>query len=194
MDIEKYTEFEGLKIRINYNNDAGSINIKLKKKSNIHVKSEYETDTNLRTKEKISNVDKNDKKSTLLITFTITAALLIAPILFTWNSDQTNPSLLLVQIIIVIPFFYQLIKIREKIERDVIKSANDTVLFFVTAVTSALLILKTTPDYNIDLFAFLMKNPAGCFIISCYTILLIIKTFIAFLEFLENKKKYKSEK
>ncbi|MBN3192184.1 hypothetical protein H4F64_18480 [Pectobacterium brasiliense] len=194
MDIEKDAEVKGLKIRINYNDDAGSINIKLKNKSNIHVKSEYEIDTDFRTKEKISNVDKNDKKSALLINFAITVTLLIALILFTWDSIQITPWLLLVQIIIVTPFFYQLIRTKEKIERDVIKAANDTFLFLVTAATTALLTLKTIPNYNIDPFAVLMTNSIGCLMIFCYTLLLIIKAIIASLELLENKKKYKSEK
>ncbi|HCJ3731281.1 TPA: hypothetical protein NRZ49_005368, partial [Klebsiella pneumoniae] len=108
--------------------------------------------------------------------------------------DLSSPYLLVFPICIVIPFFYRLVELKNKTERDLIKSANDTVLFSVSALTTALLTLKTLPNTSIDFFDKFMINNIGYLVICLYTILLIVKAIVARFEYKENMLKYKSEK
>ncbi|EQA4525950.1 hypothetical protein ACX290_003983 [Escherichia coli] len=108
--------------------------------------------------------------------------------------DLSSPFLLVIPICIVIPFFYRLVELKNKTERDLIKSANDTVLFSVSALTTALLTFKTLLNTSMDIFDKFMINNIGYLIICLYTILLIIKAFVARFEYKENMLKYKAEK
>ncbi|GBO47682.1 hypothetical protein MFFDBJGM_00685 [Pectobacterium versatile] len=138
---------------------------------------------------------KNDNKLSLINNFKITIFLLILSFLLIWALNIEHPMIILVPILITACFFYRLIKIKDKTERDVIKSANDTVLFSITAITTSFLSLNTLTNYNIDLFGSLMKGEAmGCIAIFYYTILLVIKASIARFELNENLNKYNLEK
>ncbi|MEI7352923.1 hypothetical protein WCU98_24450, partial [Pectobacterium parmentieri] len=106
---------------------------------------------------------KNDNKLSLINNFKITIFLLILSFLLIWALNIEHPMIILVPILITACFFYRLIKIKDKTERDVIKSANDTVLFSITAITTSFLSLNTLTNYNVDLFGSLMKGEAmGC--------------------------------
>ncbi|HGP1209748.1 TPA: hypothetical protein ACLFZW_005300, partial [Klebsiella pneumoniae] len=120
--------------------------------------------------------------------------LLFVLIILFFFFDLSSPYLLVFPICIVIPFFYRLVELKNKTERDLIKSANDTVLFSVSALTTALLTLKTLPNTSIDFFDKFMINNIGYLVICLYTILLIVKAIVARFEYKENMLKYKSEK
>lgn len=154
----------------------------------------HEKDTSLKTKEKTSNVIKSDKNK-LMTSFIGAIVLFLILMLTTWIFDLNHELMLLIPIIIVVPFFYHLIKIKSKPERDLIKSANDTILFSFAALTTALLTLNTIPNYSLDLFDYFMKDRLlGCLAISYYTILLIVKAVIARFEFSDNLTTYKLNK
>ncbi|WP_248465822.1 hypothetical protein [Pectobacterium versatile] len=138
---------------------------------------------------------KNDNKLSLINNFKITIFLLILSFLLIWALNIEHPMIILVPILITACFFYRLIKTKDKTERDIIKSANDTVLFSITAITTSFLSLNTLTNYNVDLFGSLIKGEAmGCIAIFYYTILLVIKASIARFELNENLNKYNLEK
>ncbi len=130
----------------------------------------------------------------LIDTYKRSIKLLFVLIILFFFFDLSSPYLLVFPICIVIPFFYRLVELKNKTERDLIKSANDTVLFSVSALTTALLTLKTLPNTSIDFFDKFMINNIGYLVIYLYTILLIVKAIVARFEYKENMLKYKSEK
>lgn len=69
---------------------------------------------------------------------------------------------------------------------DLIKSCNDSVLFLISAVTTALLIYKTIELQSNDIFNLLMHNRTGYIMVCFYSILFIIKASIAMRESYEN--------
>ncbi|MGA7586873.1 hypothetical protein [Rouxiella badensis] len=74
-------------------------------------------------------------------------------------------------------------------QRDAIKSCNDTILFSVSVVTTAILTFKTIGLPHDDFFKVLMTNRIGYFLVCSYAILLTIKASIAFSESIEKVKK-----
>ncbi|WP_323636971.1 hypothetical protein [Pectobacterium polaris] len=185
MDIEKEknAETEGVKMELNYKDDNG--------------KSNDEIDTSLETKKTSNNTTESDKKSTLIriltITFTTLFTLLILLVL-TFIFDFNHPITLLIPVGCIGAFFYYYIKMKNKNERDIIKSSIDMVLFIITAITASLLIPNTLSNYQINVFDSVMKgNPLGCVAIAYYTMLLIIKAIISRFELRDNIIKYNSK-
>ncbi|MEN4833051.1 hypothetical protein [Pantoea vagans] len=66
--------------------------------------------------------------------------------------------------------------------RDFIKACNDTVLFCISCITTAILIFKTINLPQQDPFEILMTNRVGYLLVCIYTILFAIKASIAFSE------------
>lgn len=78
---------------------------------------------------------------------------------------------------------------RTKEIRDFIKSVNDTIIFMISTVITALLIFKTSGLGNSEIFDKYMTNSVGYFLICTYTILLVTKASVAFSESIDNYKK-----
>lgn len=73
-------------------------------------------------------------------------------------------------------------------QRDVIKACNDTIIFAVSVVTTAVLTFKTIDLPHDDYFKLLMTNRIGYLLVCSYTFLFIIKTSVALSESIEKVK------
>ena len=86
-----------------------------------------------------------------------------------------SPFYLLIPIIPVVYILFRIIRTKNKIERDVIKSLNDSILFSISFLTTCTLTFKTVDYLNYDIFAILFS----------------IKTSISICEAIENNKALK---
>lgn len=69
-----------------------------------------------------------------------------------------SPFYLLIPIIPVVYIVFRIIRTKNKIERDVIKSLNDSILFSISFLTTCTLTFKTVDYLNYDIFNELMKK------------------------------------
>ncbi|HGU9978044.1 TPA: hypothetical protein ACNFP5_004867 [Enterobacter ludwigii] len=102
-----------------------------------------------------------------------------------------SPFYLLIPIIPVVYIVFRIIRTKNKIERDVIKSLNDSILFSISFLTTCTLTFKTVDYLNYDIFNELMKKNTGYYLISIYAILFSIKALISICEAIENNKALK---
>lgn len=75
---------------------------------------------------------------------------------------------------------------RKAPKRDCIKACNDTILFTVSVITTAILTCKTIDLPQQDLFKVIVTNRLGYCLVCIYTLLFSIKASIAFSESVEK--------
>ncbi|GKW36706.1 hypothetical protein KP17_20195 [Pectobacterium parvum] len=90
-------------------------------------------------------------------------------------------------VLMVLVVFFFLIRIKNKTQRNIVKSFNDSILFFISAIITTVHIPKIVlgPDYDVAID--LMNNQLAYLLICIYISMLSLKSYIAILEFIENK-------
>ncbi len=108
-----------------------------------------------------------------------------------WISFQPISSILWLLAPLIAPatlcFFITITRAKEI--RDFIKSVNDTIIYLISALITALLTFKTSGIAYPDLFSMFMISNFGYVLICIYTILLVTKASLAFSESTDNYKK-----
>ncbi|NIG14195.1 hypothetical protein [Pantoea sp. Cy-640] len=119
------------------------------------------------------------------------AASIISSIVITlWISFQPITSILWLLAPLIAPTIlsFFIIYTRTKEIRDFIKSVNDTIIFTISTVITALLTFKTSGLESPEIFDRFMINNLGYVSICTYTILLVMKASVAFSESIDNYK------
>ncbi|ARJ44199.1 hypothetical protein B1H58_04730 [Pantoea alhagi] len=120
----------------------------------------------------------------------------ISSLTLLWVYFQPLNSLVWLFIPLIAPIIFSVIIIitRNKEQRDLVKSLNDSVLFSISAITTGLIIFKTIEIHDINIFNLLVHNRVGYLLICGHTILYTIKATIAMCESYDNWLKLFKEK
>ncbi|MDT7009227.1 hypothetical protein [Enterobacter cancerogenus] len=115
-------------------------------------------------------------------------SILMSSLILFWVYFQPLNYIIWLFIPLIVPILFSICIIitRNKEQRDLIKSLNDSTLFSISAITTALVIIKTIDLTPLDAFDLLMKNRVGYILICGHTILYTIKATIAMCETYEN--------
>ncbi|MXP59216.1 hypothetical protein [Pantoea sp. Taur] len=136
----------------------------------------------------------NFPKKFMLKYFTVIITYIILCILFSVleieNNSSYTPYLLLTLPLPAIYFSWNYIACKEKKQRDIIKSVNDSLLYVISGIVALFAVIKTVPHSKIDAFTFLLENGITYIALSFYSIFLFIKAFIAIAESKENINSY----
>lgn len=126
--------------------------------------------------------------------FTVILIYIILCILFSIleieNNSSYTPYLLLTLPLPAIYFSWNYIACKEKKQRDIIKSVNDSLLYVISGIVALFAVIKTVPHSKFDAFTFLLENGITYIALSFYSIFLFIKAFIAIAESRENINSY----
>ena len=123
--------------------------------------------------------------------FTTFTYLLMLILIFSIQIQYTNEYLAFLLLLPPIPaivFFWSYVKIKEKAQRDIIKSLNDAAIYIISGLVALCGLLKTMPHVTFDIFDSLLKNNIGYLLLCFYSILIFIKAYVAICETYANIK------
>jgi len=125
----------------------------------------------------------------MIMSFVIIIFLIIIQIQI---GSQYYTLLLLIPPLPAIFFFWKYVQMKEKVQRDIIKSLNDGVLYMVSGCVALFGLIKTLPYNSFDIFDILFKNNIAYIALCFYSILVFIKAYVAICEAKENISNYKN--